>query len=50
MTTRGIKEDLMLLVAELIDTVLTSPDDDKVIASVREKVNSTMRDYPLFAY
>lgn len=50
MTTRGIKEDLMLLVAELIDTVLTSPDDDKVIASVREKVNSTMKNYPLFAY
>ncbi|WP_028898126.1 serine hydroxymethyltransferase [Prevotella sp. HUN102] len=50
MTTRGAKEDLMLLVAELIDTVLTSPEDEKVIAAVREKVNATMKDYPLFAY
>ncbi|WP_077197168.1 serine hydroxymethyltransferase [Prevotella ihumii] len=50
MTTRGAKEDLMVLIAELIDTVLSSPEDEKVIASVREKVNATMKDYPLFAY
>lgn len=50
LTTRGAKEDLMLLVAELIDEVLTSPEDDKVIARVREKVNATMKAYPLFAY
>ncbi|EKC44047.1 hypothetical protein OBE_17683, partial [human gut metagenome] len=24
--------------------------DEKVIARVREKVNATMKDYPLFAY
>ena len=50
MTTRGAKEDMMHLIAELIDTVLTAPEDDKVITSVREKVNATMKDYPLFAY
>ncbi len=50
MTTRGVKEDMMLLVAELIDEVLASPEDEKVIARVREKVNATMKDYPLFAY
>ena len=50
MTTRGAKEDMMLLVAELIEEVLNAPDDDKVIAKVREKVNATMKDYPLFAY
>lgn len=49
-TTRGAKEDLMVLVAELIDKVLSAPDEEKVIAEVREKVNETMKAYPLFAY
>ena len=50
MTTRGAKEDLMLLIAEMIETVLNAPEDDRVIASVREKVNSIMKDYPIFAW
>ena len=50
MTTRGAKEDLMVLVAELIDKVLSAPEDEKVIADVRKKVNETMKNYPLFAY
>ena len=50
MTTRGAKEDMMHLIAELIEEVLNSPEDEKVIARVREKVNETMKDYPLFAY
>ena len=50
LTTRGAKEDLMVLIAELIEEVLNSPEDEKVIARVREKVNATMKDYPLFAY
>lgn len=49
-TTRGAKEDLMLKIVDLIDTVLSSPEDEKVIRSVREEVNKTMKDYPLFAY
>ncbi|MBD5209790.1 MAG: serine hydroxymethyltransferase [Bacteroidales bacterium] len=49
-TTRGAKEDLMGDIVEMIDTVLSNPEDEKVIASVREKVNSTMKDYPMFAY
>ncbi|MCQ2237881.1 MAG: serine hydroxymethyltransferase [Bacteroidaceae bacterium] len=49
-TTRGAKEDLMLLIAEMIETVLNAPEDDNVIASVRAKVNETMKDYPIFAY
>ncbi len=49
-TTRGAKEDMMRLIAELIEEVLNAPEDDKVIASVREKVNATMKDYPLFAW
>lgn len=50
MTTRGAKEDMMLLIADLIDEVLKNPEDDQVIRTVREKVNATMKDYPLFAY
>lgn len=49
-TTRGAKEDMMLLIADLIEEVLNSPEDEKVIARVREKVNETMSKYPLFAY
>ena len=50
LTTRGAKEDLMVLIAELIEEVLNAPEDEKVIASVRARVNDTMKDYPLFAY
>lgn len=49
-TTRGAKEELMGDIVEMIDTVLSNPEDEKVIASVREKVNATMKDYPMFAY
>lgn len=50
MTTRGCKEDMMRLTAELIDEVLADPENEQVIKRVREKVNATMSDYPLFAY
>ena len=49
-TTRGAKEDLMVLIAELIEEVLNDPTNEEVIARVRAKVNETMKDYPLFAY
>lgn len=49
-TTRGAKEDLMLEIVEMIDTVLSAPEDPKVIEKVRAKVNATMADYPMFAY
>ncbi len=48
--TRGAKEDMMHLVAELIEEVLNNPENEQVIKRVREKVNATMKDYPLFAY
>lgn len=50
LTTRGAKEDMMHLVAELIEEVLNAPEDEQVIARVRKKVNETMKAYPLFAY
>lgn len=49
-TTRGAKEDLMILIADLIEEVLNNPEDEQVIAKVRAKVNETMSKYPLFAY
>jgi glycine hydroxymethyltransferase len=49
-TTRGAKEDLMVVIAGLIEEVLNAPEDEQVIASVRQRVNDMMKDYPLFAY
>lgn len=50
MTTRGAKEDMMKLVAELIEEVLNNPEDSQTIQRVGEKVNAAMKDYPLFAF
>jgi glycine hydroxymethyltransferase len=49
-TTRGAKEDMMVIIAELIEKVLNTPEDENVIASVRSQVNEIMKDYPLFAW
>ena len=49
-TTRGAKEDMMVLIAGLIEEVLNDPENEEVIARVRSKVNETMKNYPLFAY
>ncbi len=49
-TTRGLKEDKMGEIVELIDTVLRAPEDEAVIAAVRGKVNEMMKDYPMFAW
>ena len=49
-TTRGAKEDLMVQIAAWIEEVLNAPEDEQVIASVRQRVNEQMKEYPLFAY
>ncbi len=49
-TTRGAKEDLMVIIAGLIEEVLNAPEDEAVIAKVRARVNDIMKDYPMFAY
>jgi len=49
-TTRGLKEQHMATIVDLIDEVISNIDDEKVIASVREKVNKLMEDFPLFAW
>ncbi len=49
-TTRGLKEDKMPWIVDLIDTVLQTPEDTQRIAAVREEVNREMLQHPLFAW
>ena len=49
-TTRGVKEDKMAYIVDLIDRVLSDPENPEVIASVRAEVNDMMANYPLFAW
>lgn len=49
-TTRGVKEDMMGEIVEMIDRVLAEPENESVIKSVREKVNETMVKYPIFGW
>ena len=48
-TTRGVKEDLMHVIVEIRDTVLSNPENPEVIAEVRARVNALMADFPIFA-
>lgn len=49
-TTRGLKEEHMSAIVDLIDEVLSNPDSDSVISSVRTRVNELMKDFPIFAW
>ena len=49
-TTRGAKEELMGDIVEMIDTILHHVENESIIKSVRDKVNTTMNQYPMFAY
>ncbi len=49
-TTRGLKEDKMPWIVELIDKVLQNPESEQNIAAVREVVNAEMKQYPLYAW
>ena len=49
-TTRGVKEDKMDYIVELIDRVLHDPENEENIAAVRKDVNAMMAEYPLFAW
>ena len=49
-TTRGLKEDKMDYIVELIDRVLSDHENEENIAAVRRDVNALMADYPLFAW
>lgn len=47
-TTRGLKEPQMEIIASLIDQVLTNPDDASNLTSVRDSVHQLMNNYPLY--
>ncbi|HPD27213.1 MAG TPA: serine hydroxymethyltransferase [Paludibacteraceae bacterium] len=49
-TTRGLKEDMMPVIVDLIDRVLENPENEAVISAVRKEVNALMANYPLFAW
>jgi glycine hydroxymethyltransferase len=49
-TTRGLKENDMTRIVELINDVLTNHDNDSKISAARKDINSWMQEYPLFAY
>lgn len=47
-TTRGLKENDVIQVVDLIDRVLTNPDDEKLIGDVRDEVKAFMQRFPLY--
>lgn len=49
-TTRGAKEDMMPVIVDLIDEVISHLDQEEVITKVRKQVNAMMKDLPLFAW
>ena len=49
-TTRGVKEDTIPQIVDLIDKVLMNIDNKNIITDVRQKVNALMSKYPLFDY
>ncbi|HZH67873.1 MAG TPA: serine hydroxymethyltransferase [Chitinophagales bacterium] len=48
-TTRGLKEDDSIEVAEWIDAILTNPTNDALIKDIRNKVHSKMNQLPLYS-
>jgi len=49
-TTRGLKEEHMAVIVDLIDEVISNIDNEEVIADVRKRVNALMKDFPIFAW
>lgn len=49
-TTRGLKEEHMDPIVDLIDEVISNIENEKVIKNVKTKVNAMMEGFPLFAW
>ena len=49
LTTRGLKETEMTLIGELSHEVLSNPEDESILNSVRSKVESLCKDFPIYA-
>ncbi|PID91609.1 MAG: serine hydroxymethyltransferase [Bacteroidetes bacterium] len=48
-TTRGVKEDLIPGIVEMIDKVILHIDEEPMIKKVKSRVNEMMADFPMFA-
>ena len=49
-TTRGVKEDLMPVIVEMIDEVLSNIGNESKIHRIGENVKNVISKFPLFAY
>lgn len=49
-TTRGLKESEMVMIADLIDEALRHYDDEKVLNEVRTKVITLMSHFPIYQF
>jgi glycine hydroxymethyltransferase len=49
-TTRGVKEDLIPKIADLIDDAIVNRDNDSRLIEIKKTVNTLMENMPLFAY
>ena len=49
-TTRGLKEDAIPEIVEMIDTILYDVENETLIENTRKKVNDMMQNRPLFAW
>jgi len=48
-TTRGVREEVMPVIVEMINDVISDSENEGLIAKVKQKVNKMMSGYPLFA-
>ncbi len=49
-TTRGMKEEHMKPIVDMIDEIISNIDNEEVIESVRKRVNKFMEQFKMFAY
>lgn len=49
-TTRGIKEDTILKIVELIDRVISNPNDEVNLQKIKSEVNQLMSSFPIFSF
>ena len=48
-TTRGVKEDIIPTIVNLIDKVINNYQNENSVIKVKKEVNQLMKDYPIFA-
>jgi glycine hydroxymethyltransferase len=49
-TTRGLKEEHMTIIADLVDTSLMNRENTVILGEVKKKVNELMNSFPLFQF